>query len=255
MLSPNHDGAARPRLGRGFSDALDGFAEPASGAEDAEPAIAVRGGAPDGGVARAADDQRDPRVRRGQDAGVAEGEELSLVVDGLTGGQRAKYLERLVQSAASRRGVHAGVRDLAAVLASDTDSEYQPGGRYLGDGRELSRRHHGVSQSREVDTDERLEGIVGGEDRRCRHQAVEARAALEADVVTGGDVVQAGAGDVVEDPSPRRRVGDEQSLVDRHPQLRSHGRRHRGRHSAATLPIIAVAMIRFWIPAVPSAIR
>ena len=29
----------------------------------------------------------------------------------------------------------------------------------------------------------------------------------------------------------------------------------RGRHSAATLPIIAVAMTRFWMPAVPSAIR
>ena len=33
-------------------------------------------------------------------------------------------------------------------------------------------------------------GSFGGEDRRCRHQAVEARAALEADVVAGGDVVQ-----------------------------------------------------------------
>jgi hypothetical protein len=61
-----------PQLGRGVADALDGFTEPASRAEDAEPAIAVRGGAPDGGVARAADDQRDPRVRRGQDAGLAE---------------------------------------------------------------------------------------------------------------------------------------------------------------------------------------
>src|SRR6201997_3140640 len=179
---------------------------------------------------------------------------MSLVVHGLTGGQLAKYLERLVQSAASRCGVHAGVRDLAAVLAADTDSEYQPGGRYLGDGGELSRRHHRVSQPREVDTDEHVEGVVGGEDRRCRHQAVEARAALEADVVTGGDVVQTGTGDVVEDPSPRRRVGGEQSLVDRHSQLRSRGPRLRGRHSAAALPIMAVAMIRFWMPAVPSAI-
>src|SRR5207302_10083424 len=61
-----------PQLGRGVVDTLDGFSEPASRAEDAEPAIAVISGAPDGGVARAADDQRDPRVRRGQDAGVAE---------------------------------------------------------------------------------------------------------------------------------------------------------------------------------------
>ena len=147
------------------------------------------------------------RGSAGQDAGVAEGEELSLVVDGLAGGQRAKYLERLVQPAASRRGIHARVRDLATVFTSDTDSEDQPGGRYLGDGRELSRRHHGVSESGKVHTDEHLEGVVGGEDRRCRHQAVEARAALEADVVTGGDVVQVGTGDVAEEPPPRRRVG------------------------------------------------
>ena len=186
---PESATAPTPQLGRGVADAPTFHRNRASRAEDAEPAIAVRGGAPDGGGARTADDQRDPRVRRGQDAGVAEGEERSLVVDGLAVGQRAKYLERLVQPAASRRGIHARVRDLAAVFASDTDSEDQPCGRYLGDGRELSRRHRGVSQSGKVHTDEHLEGVVGGEDRRCRHQPVEARAALEADVVTGGDVV------------------------------------------------------------------
>src|SRR5258708_21738834 len=147
-----------PKLGRGVADALDGFTEPASRAEDAQPAIAVRGGAPDGGVARAADDQRDPRVRRGQDAGIARGAKPSLVVHGRASGQLAKYLARFVQPAAALRGAPARVRDLAAVLAADTDPEYQPGGRYLGDGRELSRRHHGVPQSREVDTDEHLEG-------------------------------------------------------------------------------------------------
>src|SRR5258708_31574557 len=64
-----------PQLGRGVADVLDGFTEPASRAEETEPAIAVRGGAPDGGVARGAADQRDPRVRPGEGAGPAAGEE------------------------------------------------------------------------------------------------------------------------------------------------------------------------------------
>ena len=171
------------------------------------------------------------------------------MVDGLAGGQAADDLERLVQPAAPGRRIHAGVGDLAAVLAADPDAEDQPPGRELRDRRQLPRRHHRVPQAREVDTDEHIEAIVGGEHGRRGDQPVESRATVEADVVAGGDVVQADAGDVVQDPPPGGRVGDQQILVDRDADIRH------GSHDAATFPSIAVAMMRFWIPAVPSAIR
>ena len=254
MVSPNHDGAGRPTSA--VASRIRSAVSPNRRAEQKMPSqpspyVAARrtAASPEPPMTSGTRGSGGGRMR----ASLRE-KNWPWWSDGLARGQLPEHLERLVQPAASRRGIHAGVRDLAAVLASDTDPECQPGGRYLGDGRELSRRHHGVSQSREVDTDEHVEGVVGGEDRRCRHQAVEACAALEADVVTGGDVVQAGTGDVVEDPSPRRRVGDEQSLVDRHAQLRS-----AVRDAAVTAlppcPSSTVAMTRFWMPAVPSAIR
>ncbi len=70
---------------------------------------------------------------------------------------------------------------------------------------------------------------------------------MEADVVGQADVVEPGVGGVPQQGSAFGRVGDQDLLV----QIDADGHGH----AAATRPSSEVAMIRFWISAVPSAMR
>ena len=76
-------------------------------------------------------------------------------------------------------------------------------------------------------------------------EPVEAGAVVKADVVADAHVVQAGLLDQAQQRPAPDGIGDHQAVVHRDADLC---------HCVATLPSRDVAMIRFWIAAVPSAL-
>ncbi len=208
---------------------------PTGGAPHAQPAVAVLGRTTHRDVAGAADHDRHPGLGRRQDPATVEPEELPVVVDRLAGGEPPQQAERLVHPTPTGRRVDPHVRHLGAVLAGDTDAEGQPARRDLAERRELAGGAHRVAQAGEVDADQHVEAVVRGEGGGGRDEAVEAGAAVEADVVTDGEVVEPDVAQVREQGATLAGVGVEELVVDRDADLDVqgvHARHGRGRPRA-----------------------
>ena len=152
------------------------------------------------------------------------------MTDLLAGQETPDQGQRLVEAPAAGAGIDPGVAHLAAVFPGHADAEGQAAGGGLREGGQLPRGQHGVAQPEQVDADQHRQALVGGQQRARRDQAVEARAAVETDVVADRDVVQARRRAPVEQPLPGAEVGQREGVLVRDPDLdRCHGELPSGR--------------------------
>ena len=128
-----------------------------------------------------------------------------------------------------------GLVSATAVLATpDPYAQGEPAGSDLRERRELSGHDQRVAQRQLVDAEQHPEPVVGREHGGGRDQAVEAGAAVEADVVAHREVVQAHLGHVVQDGTPGSGVGVEELVVDGDAEL--HGGGVEGSHARILPP-------------------
>ena len=126
-------------------------------------------------------------------------EEIALEVDGLPGREQAQHLDRLIEPPTARGRVDAGVGDLATVLAAGAHAERQPAWSDLGDRGELARDRERMAQRELIDADQHRQRRLGRQREGRGDDTVEALAAVEADVVTDDQEVEARAGDALQE--------------------------------------------------------
>ena len=174
-------------------------------------------------------------------------EEVALEVDRISGREQPEHADRLVQPATTRAGVHASVHDLLSILAPGADAQNEPAWSDPGERRELTGYGQGVPECQLIDADQDRHCWVGRQGERRRHDPVEALPALETQVVSDNQEVKAGVSGPLDEPAGRLRGLPEDRVVNVETDP-DHRTAARGRRSSA-------AMTRFWISAVPSAIR
>ena len=164
---------------------------------DSQPTIAEPACTPDCGIGPAADGDRDGRLRRRNDLGVANREELAVTADRFAVGQRAQELQRLVRSASARGGVNATDLELVRIFATDPDAEGQPARCQLGDAGELACHQHGVSQRKQVQRHITGQFWEVGEQRGRVDQRVCSCADEKAHMVADAHVIDAGLANAI----------------------------------------------------------
>ncbi len=84
-------------------------------------------------------------MRRGQDQGFVQVEELAVVSYRCSCEQRPEDAQGFLHAASPSTWIDTTDLELVRVLATDTDAEYEPAGVPLGHGGELTGHQHGMT--------------------------------------------------------------------------------------------------------------